>query len=353
MIFKRIFIHLLFWIFFSLIIPLGYSGFQNNLSFYWSNYLITLFAYPSLLIGNYFIIYYLVPKFLLHRKKPKQFILFYFITIITIVITEPISRYMGISVILHKNYNFYNIISPGYLVTIFFSRQIHILIFGALKYLKAYAISYTENEELKHSMIEAEFSLLKSQLHPHFLFNTLNNVYSLIVEKRNHIAAESIEKISEILRFILYKNQFELIKISEELNIINNYIDLELLRYQEIKLTKEYPEDLNNLTILPFILFTFVENAFKHGASKTIRDRWISIKLVINNSTLDFTIENSKNSTKIDNIKNQNRGLGLKNAIKRLNLFYGESNYSLKIVEESNVYKVNLILSLNRKLNLI
>ncbi|OFX84528.1 MAG: hypothetical protein A2W99_02685 [Bacteroidetes bacterium GWF2_33_16] len=343
---RRLFIHLAFWIVFSLIIPLGYSAIQNSLAFYWTNYLVTLFAYPTLLIGNYFIIYFLVPKFLLVKNKLHWFIFFYIITILFVVFTEPITRYLGFTLILQRDYEFYNIISTGYLLTIAYSRQIHILTFGALKYLKGYVLGHFEKEKMKQSMLETELNMLKSQIHPHFLFNTLNNIYSLILENKNNLAAESVEKVSEILRFVLYKSSSTFILLKEEISIINTYIDLERLRYKNIEIIKEFPEDYGNIRILPLILFTFIENAFKHGTSKTLKKKQIRMKLSFEENYLIFNVENSKSPNIQSNMDNYENGIGLKNAIKRLKLYYGEKGYLLIINDEPDVFKTTLKINL-------
>lgn len=296
--------------------------------------------------GNYFIIYFLVPRFLLVKNKLHWFILFYILTILFVVFTEPITRYLGFTLILQREYEFYNIISPGYLLTIAYSRQIHILTFGALKYLKGYVLGHFEKEKMKQSMIETELNMLKSQIHPHFLFNTLNNVYSLILENKNNLAAESIEKVSEILRFVLYKSSTKFILLKEEIYIINTYIDLEKLRYKNIEIIKELPKDYGNISILPLILFTFIENAFKHGTSKTIKKKWIKINLSIDNEHLIFNVENSKSPNIQTNSENYDKGIGLKNAIKRLKLYYGEKGYVLIISDNQDIFRTTLKINL-------
>ena len=191
--------------------------------------------------------------------------------------------------------------------------------------------------------------MLKGQIHPHFLFNTLNNIYTMSLDCNNHELSESIAKMSDILRFTLYECNSLLIPIEKELKIIYDYIYLEKLRYSNIKIDITTPKKFNSAYIIPLILFPFIENAFKHGTSKTVKNKWLKIILFVENDILHFNVKNSKKPDEAYTKKNYNysKGIGINNATKRLDLFYGKSNYLLEINNNDVFFEINLNLTLS------
>jgi len=189
--------------------------------------------------------------------------------------------------------------------------------------------------------LQSELNLLKAQLHPHFLFNTMNNLYALSVEKSAK-TSEGIAKISELLRSILYEcNEVE-IELEKEIRLIENYIDLEKMRYgNRLSLKFEVVGPTSDKKIAPMLFFTFVENCFKHGSSVDPGHPYIDIKITANDNELLFLAENSKYENHNNKREIKNEGIGLKNVQKRLNIIYREK-YNLHISEVRNKFNVSL-----------
>jgi LytS/YehU family sensor histidine kinase len=188
-----------------------------------------------------------------------------------------------------------------------------------------------------------ELQVLKGQLNPHFLFNTLNNLYSLALSKSSKTAV-IIAKMSEMFHYILYECNATEVPISKEIKLIENYIELEQIRYSDrlsVKFEK-YVDNMNHL-IPPMLLYCYVENCFKHGSSKDPDSPWIKISLHVKNDCLTFEVLNSiPNSGKKDNTE----GVGLLNAQRRLELIYPQ-NHRLTIREENSEFHVKLNITKN------
>jgi LytS/YehU family sensor histidine kinase len=199
--------------------------------------------------------------------------------------------------------------------------------------------------ETELKLKEAELKLLKAQIHPHFLFNTLNNLYGLTLEKSDE-APDLVLQLSEILDYILYRCNEKQVLLSEEINNLKNYIEIEKVRYSEkLKLKINFPPISEDFKIAPLILLPFVENAFKHGVSKSTGIAFVEIKIKIDNKILTFNIFNSKNPGTNSN-DNYSKGIGLSNVRKRLELMYPDQ-FELIINDENEHFSINLLLQLN------
>ncbi|MEM7549910.1 MAG: histidine kinase [Bacteroidota bacterium] len=208
-----------------------------------------------------------------------------------------------------------------------------------------------EKENLLREKAYAELSFLKSQINPHFLFNSLNNIYAFI-GNNDQSARKSIELLSNIMRYMLYEAVLEKVVLKNEVQIINDYLDLNKIRLSgKKKINIKFEESVSNdqSEIHPLILITFVENAFKHGISYN-KESFVHILLEEANGQLKFEVSNSKLLSeslqkKEPSERVQNIGIGLKNVIKRLDLIYGE-NYNLSIQDNVHTYKVVLSIDL-------
>ena len=197
--------------------------------------------------------------------------------------------------------------------------------------------------ELQKEKSETELKYLKSQINPHFLFNTLNNIYSL-ARKGSEQTAESILKLSKLMRFMLYEANHSHILLTDELKLIQDYIALERLRYTD-RLTITYNESIDNLQqrIAPLILIHFVENAFKHGASESRFESYISIDIKLKEAVLIATIKNSKTKELHEEGK---KPIGLENIKRQLELVYPK--HQLDVQDHADHFIVNLTLSLSK-----
>ena len=212
----------------------------------------------------------------------------------------------------------------------------------AVKTVKHQLLLKERERNLIRETLEAELKMLRSQTNPHFLFNTLNNIYSLALKKSDK-TPEAIMKLSELLSFMLYGTNKERITIAEEIKIINDYIDLEKLRYSE-RLSVNFEKNIDNThqLIAPLILLPLVENAFKHGASETRFNSFIQIYIELNQSLLLFTIENT---VETKTVKKENTPIGLNNLQRQLELMYKQ--YKVDIQDQHHTFKVSVTIDLN------
>ncbi|GAB3163172.1 sensor histidine kinase [Telluribacter humicola] len=197
-------------------------------------------------------------------------------------------------------------------------------------------------QQLRIEKQQAELNYLKSQTNPHFLFNTLNNIYSLARDKSDQ-APESILRLSKILRFMLYETGGDYIAIEQELKIISDYIALEQLRYDEsLRVNFNYDvEDLRQ-SLPPLLLIPLVENAFKHGVSETRGEPYIDIRLSVKQRQLDFVVRNSSEATPDDQGVKEN--IGLSNLRRQLELLY--TDYKLSVVQSTDDFTATLYINL-------
>lgn len=197
-------------------------------------------------------------------------------------------------------------------------------------------------EETARKKLAAELQFLKSQINPHFLFNTLNNIYGL-ARKKDDNTAEVVMKLSKLLRFMLYETAQPSINIADELKVVKDYIELEQLRYgARLDITYQEDVDVQEQQITPLILIPFVENAFKHGLSETRFNSYIAIHTILKNGLLSFSIENSKPETEEQSTKR----IGLKNVKRQLELLYPE--HDLQIEVSQHTFKVHLTINLSK-----
>lgn len=185
--------------------------------------------------------------------------------------------------------------------------------------------------------LEMELRFLKAQTNPHFLFNTLNNIYAL-ARKKSDDTADVVMKLSKLLRFMLYETDKPFIPIADELRVIESYIELEKIRYNDrLKITYNTAIDNQNTPITPLILLPFVENAFKHGAGETMYASFISIDVKLQNEVLYFCVENAKSE---DNTLVFTEKIGLNNVRRQLELMYPE--HILTIENKAMTFKITL-----------
>ncbi len=197
-------------------------------------------------------------------------------------------------------------------------------------------------QELIRQQWKLELDALKNQLHPHFFFNTLNNIYSLALQ-RSALAAPVTRKLADMMRYMLYETSSPKVLLTSDVAFIENYIELEKLRLDShIQISFDVQGDTSGMKIEPFLFLPFVENAFKHGVENEIKRGYVSIVLLIENDEIIFQAENSKPAIQ----EEKTSGVGLLNVKKRLEILY-PAKHRLKASETSTTYHVFLSLSLS------
>ena len=347
--YKRIGYHILFW--FVLILLYGIiQSLMWNISL--SSYLLTdLFYAPTDMIAVYFTIYFLFPKFL-YQRKYFLFALFFFLFlfILLVGISLPL-QYYGRRLLFPERYlenvfSLYEYMKHSFLM----SATIKLMIVGiasTIKLMSNWVKSQQKQKKLEKEKLEialklreAELKFLKTQINPHFLFNALNNLYGLTLEKSD-IAPQIVLKISSLLDYMLHDCNVTLISLEKEIQSLRDYIDLQKIRYgDEANISFEIDGNTKSMRIAPLLLLPFVENAFKHGLTKNFGKGNVKINIKIQADNFLFTVEND-NFSKVD--EQGRHGIGLENVKKRLELQYKEK-YRLKIMSTNGKYKIFLTL---------
>jgi sensor histidine kinase YesM len=199
-----------------------------------------------------------------------------------------------------------------------------------IKFLKIWYVKEQENLELARENGKAELQLLKAQVHPHFLFNTLNNIYSLTLTK-SPMAVDLIDRLFGILHFMILEGKNALVPLQKEIKLIQDYISLEKVRYgHRLNICVDIKGDLESKFIAPLLLIPFVENSFKHGSSKMLAHPKLELSIIIDGLQLIFMLKNNKPNSSTQEGQSNRGGIGLKNVAKRLQLLYPD-NHCLKI----------------------
>jgi len=334
----RILSHFIFWSVFYLLDVFKYSILSDG-----DLKTALLFNFSALIpqiLFSYYIGYYVMPKILVKKQYIPATILFiigiYFFAVcnrLMIHLSERISIYP-----LDNQESFLEVLTD---FKFLLSRYIPSNFFVALTFISVkYVLNYQKikNKELNiyKEKIESELKILKAQLNPHFLFNTLNNIYSLSIINSTKVP-ELISKLSEILDHILYKCNGKFVSLSSEVKLIQNYIILEKLRYEKLNINFETHIE-NDIEIPPLILLSLIENAFKHGAEEDIGSPEIDILVTNKNDIFNFKITNSISKYNLSQTK---KPIGLYNIKKQLDLIYN-NGYDLKIENDENIFSVNL-----------
>jgi sensor histidine kinase YesM len=216
-----------------------------------------------------------------------------------------------------------------------------------IKLMKRWWLKQKETEQLFQEKARAELQLLKAQVHPHFLFNTLNNIYYFTLSGSPK-APEMIDKLSGLLHYILNECNQPLVPLQKEIIMIRDYMALEKIRYgEQMNMTIEIRKDgfpplereAGMGLIAPLLLIPFVENSFKHGTSKMLAHPWVKLEMIIENNTLHFSVANSRPQEAKPQLKKGN--IGLKNVKKRLELLY-PGTHDLNIISEPESFFVSL-----------
>ncbi|HEY5967322.1 MAG TPA: histidine kinase [Chitinophagaceae bacterium] len=210
-----------------------------------------------------------------------------------------------------------------------------------IKFFKLWTIKQQDWMRAQQEKITAELQLLKAQVHPHFLFNTLNNIYSFSLENSPKTPG-LILKLSSLLSYMLYDCKTDEVRLENEIKIMKNYIDLERERYgNKIEISWSVEGEIKDKFIAPLLMLPFLENAFKHGTSEQIEKSWLSVDISVMHGTLKCKIANSKN----EYVSLRANGIGINNVKKRLEFIY-PGKFDLKINDEGDFFVVSMMLIL-------
>ncbi len=332
--------HFLFWLgiyvyFVGTVNMTYYSGYKEVIEHF------AIYIVCQVIVA-YTCLYFLIPRFLIPKKNIRfamsLLLLLAGVFIIFVGFHEyyHIPKYFksGDNAIYDSNTIFWEkLLNPR----IFFGKSTIILTPTILLVVANFYKEKQDYLQLKEQKIATELSVLKHQLNPHFLFNTLNNLYALSIDKSDK-APEVIAKLSEILDYILYGCNDQYVSLKKEIELIENYLDLEKVRYDD-RVDISFNNNIEtDVSIAPLILLTFIENTFKHGVSQELKKAYIRITISIEGKFIQFDITNSIAKNLVSANKET---IGLTNVKKQLELLYFD-DYSLDINKENNCFNVRL-----------
>jgi hypothetical protein len=306
------------------------------------NYSLTWGVIPNVFV-SYLVAYYLVPKYF-NRQRYIAFAFSIMLLVVMLVANVLFRNYLdlnprvrsaiGLSGGLAFFYNF----RPG-IIRVFGNPPLICCLFLSIKILKNWHLGQVESETLAKENASAELQLLKAQIHPHFLFNTLNNIYSFSLNQSPQ-ATTLVRKLSGMLGYMINECDEKLVSLEKELKLIQDYMGLEKVRYgKRLDMQVEIHGEFENKLIAPLLMIPFVENSFKHGTSQMLQHPWIKLEITTVNDQLFFRLSNSKPS--LSHANKQNKGIGLTNVQKRLHLVY-PGRHQLDISETEDMFTVNM-----------
>jgi LytS/YehU family sensor histidine kinase len=332
---KRVVYHTLFWLTILIFLSL-LDDTHDDFGYSLGNELINIFFYA---IVVYFNLFYLIPNYLTKKKFLTYVgLLLFFVLIITplkvIILYFRFSDQPALqaNLISHQNLYFLSNFFIAGTSTIF-------------SIVTDWARQLREKTDLERQTMQSELKFLKSQINPHFLFNTLNNLYALTLKKSDQ-APEIVIKLSEMMRYMLYECNEKQVLLVKEINYIRNYLDLEKLRQgQNVDIALEVSGQISNQKIAPLMFITFLENSFKHGLNNQLKNGFVHVRIDVGPREVEFFVENSKPNTLPNQEHRRHGGIGLVNVKRRLELLY-PNQYVLNIDDNPNSYAVNLTLEI-------
>lgn len=316
----RLLYHIAFWAAFSLLFV-----FQNPDADY-EDYLAWFVILGVAALAVYVNLLYLLPKYFFK----KDYIKYTFFLILLVVFGGLLLK----SLIVSNNDNL-NVSFLQQSVNLFF----FVVISSSFKFFHEFLIKQKRLIKIENQQLKTELALLKSQVNPHFLFNTLNNMYGLIIQNQNQQAAAVTLKLSDLMRYLLESSKADRVSLKREVQFVEDYLDLEKIRLaQQADIRFEVSDFENDISVAPLLLIPLVENAFKHGLQSLTKGCFAHFSLAVQDGELFFEAKNSIGKA----ITNQNRSqTGLDNLRKRLELLYPEKHV-LEIENKGDIFKVTL-----------
>lgn len=287
----------------------------------------------------YFNYLFLLPRYL---KDKNLFLHFLFLVLASLLITpiktfflylfsagnnELQSYYLN-----NQTFIFISTLFVGAMATIF-------------RIMNEWMVQQKDKKELESQTLQSELKFLKSQINPHFLFNTLNSLYALTL-KKSDLAPAIVLKLAEMMRYMLYECNEKEVLLSKEINYLKNYLELEKLRHgNNMDIGLNISGEIEKQKIAPLILIPFIENSFKHGANNQIGQGYVNLELDVFENDLRMSLENSKTPSLPKIMDKRSGGIGLVNVKRRMEILY-PGKHQLDIMESPNTYKVELNLNL-------
>jgi len=336
--------HILFWLISITLLTLVFFFYEDRLHF--NQIMKSLIINIGFATGVYINLLILVPKFL----KQKNYIFYIFWLVVLLTLCSLITQYAFIYPFhyLFENINQFKSFNSTLHSAFFFATLVYIIATSFLKFIKDWLSMQDLNlrlEKTERQKLEAELKTLKGQLNPHFLFNSLNNIYSLALTKSDKVP-ELILKLSDLMRHIIYESKENYISLEKELDFVNNFIVLQKIRTSEkIKIEYKLEGQIPSAKIAPLLFEPFIDNAFKHGLPGTHDSDYITILFNFNQTGfLIFQLKNNYEDS--EQWIKKNSGIGIENVRQRLKHLYKQNEYALTIKKEAGIFSVFLKIKL-------
>jgi len=332
--------HIIFWSIYFL-----FNTFRWG--FYFNDYLYSLktnlLGFPIHIALCYFNIYFLMPKFVFKKKYVPFVVLIISAIFLMVLVKFNLTYFLISNEVWPEGPAPIHSLTLNYIIDMMIGELYVITFVTAIKVTLDFLKEQKRVTDLEKIQLETELQFLKTQVSPHFFFNTLNNIHSLALEKSDK-TPKIILRLSELMRYLLYETKSKRQSLENEILCIQNYLDLEKIRHDDLlKVNMSISGDIQDKEIAPILLLTFIENAFKHGVNKNIGSVKIDIDFTIVEDFLYFTISNPlPAATKVKNTFDYCSGIGLENVKKRLILGYDQNDYELTINNDNNRFTVSL-----------
>ena len=345
---KRVLLHVLFWVAYTLQDALmeytwtasQQAGITEQMQYLMSVHAAVIATLPKLIL-TYYILYVVIPQVLKERNMVWIVFRTAIVLCITLVLYRMVFNYYIFPVIYNNTIKTAPLLKLSRLLLGLMDVGFVSATAVAFKLIRMQLSAKEREKDLVKEKLETELKYLRNQTNPHFLFNTLNNIYAL-ARKKSDLTPEIVMKLSKLLRFMLYESGKGRITLAEEMKMMDDYLELEKIRYNN-RLNIIFKKDIDNelYPVSPLLLLPFVENAFKHGVSETRFDSYIHMEIRLHQGLLTFIIENNK--------ENEPPGskdkIGLENVRRQLELMYKE--HQLLVFNEPTVFKVVLTINLD------
>jgi two-component system, LytTR family, sensor histidine kinase AlgZ len=338
---RVVWLHLSFWCVYLSFFLYQVSSYRRSGDVEWSRVLtIAGFQIIFASICSYINYFVFLPRFLKHRNVWRYLLEFtapFAIIMFLRIYLERfwIDGFTGNEEYLYKTRFVVQVITTNFFIVVFVA-----MLRFAVEWLEFEA----KKKEVENEKLMAELNFLKAQINPHFLFNTLNNLYYLAYSKSDN-TTEVIAKLSQMMRYMIYDSNHPKVLLSKEIEYMQSYISLERLRLNDqIPIKFEISGNTENVWITPLIFITFLENAFKHGVSNSNPKAWVNISIQLTGKECVYIVENSKTSEQKET--GEKSGIGLQNVKRRLELSY-PGNHQLETIDTEEKYQVKLNLNLS------
>ncbi len=332
--------HAIFWVAYFLFTTFRWGSYFNDYPYAFKTTLLGFVIHMTL---SYFNLYYLMPKFINTRKYIKYALALGASLFFMLLLKFNLTYFLVSNNVWPEGPKVTTTLTLNYAIEMMLGELYVVAFVAAIKVTFDWIREHKRRVDLEKLQLETELRLLKTQVSPHFFFNTLNNIYSLTIEKSDK-APQVIIKLSELMRYLLYETKQKQQSLKKEIICLQNYLDLERIRYgDQLNIDINISGEIEDKKIAPMLLLAFLENSFKHGANKNVGEVNINIDFNVIGNFLHFRVSNPIPTKKNNNaIQATQGGIGIGNVKKRLELGYNENEYDLDINNDGKEYVVNL-----------